>query len=235
MIEQYYHYLFCFNKNDSCNVSMCIFTIKIQAMHSRSIMIVFFLFSAVLSFSQQESKKYIADLKKERKEKDKEFINPEESPLPKEEIKGFKGLKYYKPDARYRITAQMQRYSTPDTIKMKTTTERLPLYIVFGRAIFTIDGKKDTLTIFRNVGLMTKEGYEDYLFVPFIDETSGETSYGGGRYIDARIPKDDLLILDFNKAYNPYCVYNKKKYSCPIPPRENFINARIKAGEKDYH
>lgn len=193
------------------------------------------LFSSTIGLCQESSKSYYADLKKERKNKNEEFINPDESPLPKEEIKDFKGLKYYKPNTRYKITASLERFSTPDTIKMKTTTERLPLYIVFGRAILNINGQKDTLTIFRNVGLMSKEGYEDYLFVPFTDETSGEGSYGGGRYIDARIPKDDLIVLDFNRAYNPYCVYNKKKYSCPIPPQENFINARIKAGEKDYH
>ncbi len=155
--------------------------------------------------------------------------------MPADNIKDFKGLNYYKPDLKFRIEARLEKYTTPDTIKMKTTTERLPLYIVYGRAIFSVSNITDTLTIFRNVGLMSKEGYEDYLFVPFTDETSGEGSYGGGRYIDTRIPVNDIIILDFNKAYNPYCVYNKKKYSCPIPPSENYINTKIRAGEKDYH
>ncbi|HLN53358.1 MAG TPA: DUF1684 domain-containing protein [Lentimicrobium sp.] len=205
----------------------------------KGIVIVFLLMVSVVGYTQKpgktSNKDYVSEIEKERIEKNQEFINPDESPLPAEEIKDFKGLNYYKPSSRFRITARLERFSTPDTIKMKTTTERLPLYIVFGRAIFSIGSLTDTLTIFRNVGLMTKEGYEDYLFVPFRDETSGEGSYGGGRYIDARIPQDDHIVLDFNRAYNPYCVYNKKKYSCPIPPQENFIDARIKAGEKDYH
>jgi hypothetical protein len=116
---------------------------------------------------------------------------------------------------------------------MKTTTERLPLYLVYGKAYFIIEGKEFALTIYRNVGLMSKPGYEDYLFVPFRDATSGLKSYGGGRYIDARIIEGDQIIIDFNKAYNPYCVYSKK-YSCPIPPSENYLELMVKAGEKNY-
>jgi len=188
-----------------------------------------------ISVSAQESfKSYKKALKKERKEKDIEFLDSKESPLAAEEIKAFRGLKYFKPNYSMVISAVLERKSTSDTIKMKTTTERLPLYIVYGTATFTIDGIKETLTIYRNVGLMSKSGFEDYLFVPFTDETSGMESYGGGRYIDARIPKDNTIVLDFNRAYNPYCVYSKR-YSCPIPPRENHLDIRIIAGEKNYH
>jgi uncharacterized protein len=192
------------------------------------------LMSTLNVFAQQDQKTYKKEVMKERVEKDKEFINPDETPLAKEEIGSFRGLSYFKPNLKYRITANLVRESSPDTIRMKTTTERLPLYLVYGKATFTLDGKDHTLTIFRNVGLMSKPGYEDYLFVPFIDETSGKQSYGGGRYIDARIIEGNSIVLDFNRAYNPYCVYSKK-YSCPIPPQENYINAKILAGEKKYN
>jgi uncharacterized protein (DUF1684 family) len=46
-------------------------------------------------------------------------------------------------------------------------------------------------------------------------------TYGGGRYIDLKIPKKDNLMIDFNKAYNPYCAYNAFDYNCPIVPIEN--------------
>ena len=197
--------------------------------------IFFFLMLGIMNISAQDiSKNYKKELKKERKEKDLEFLDVSQSPLPLEEIKNFMGLNYFKPNTKWLISARLERKSTPDTIKMKTTTERLPLYIVYGVAYFEADGLKDTLTIYRNVGLMTKPGFEDYLFVPFTDETSGEESYGGGRYVDARIPNDNTIMLDFNRAYNPYCVYSKK-YSCPIPPRENHIDIRVVAGEKNYH
>ena len=80
---------------------------------------------------------------------------------------------------------------------------------------------------------MSKPGYEDYLFLPFLDNTNGETSYGGGRYVEGRIPEGDILVIDFNKAYNPYCAYNEK-YSCPIVPRENSVDENIEAGVKAY-
>ena len=78
---------------------------------------------------------------------------------------------------------------------------------------------------------MVKEGFEDHLFLPFLDNTNGTTSYGAGRYIDLTIPEGDTIEIDFNTAYNPYCAYNEK-YSCPIVPGENYIDADIEAGVK---
>ena len=73
------------------------------------------------------------------------------------------------------------------------------------------------------------------LFLPFNDSSNGKTSYGGGRFIDIEIPENSSksIIIDFNKAYNPYCAYNHK-YSCPIPPKENLLVIPIAAGVKAY-
>ncbi|MBK6962708.1 MAG: DUF1684 domain-containing protein [Bacteroidales bacterium] len=176
---------------------------------------------------------YIASVEKERTEKNREFIEDENSPLDSIKKKEFPGLGYFGVDPKWRVSARMEKYSNPDTLKMKTTTERLPLYLVYGKAYFWVEGKEFALTIYRNVGLMSKPGYEDYLFVPFRDESSGQESYGGGRYIDAREVEGDSIVIDFNKAYNPYCVYSKK-YSCPVPPAENFLELLVTAGEKDF-
>lgn len=191
------------------------------------------LFSSISLSAQENIDQYASKILTERLEKDAEFIDEKQSPLTEAGRQTFQGLNYFAPDTKYVVEARLERISSPDTIKMKTTTERLPLYLVYGKAYFNIDGQEQTLTIFQNVGLMTKEGYEDYLFVPFTDETNGETTYGGGRYIDARIGEGSTIVLDFNKAYNPYCAYNKK-YSCPIPPRENHVSVEIKAGELKY-
>jgi len=176
---------------------------------------------------------YLKFIETERIEKDKEFTESGDSPLDPKYKPDFKGLKYFMADFKWYITARLEKFNNPDTIRMKTTTERLPLYLVYGKAYFTIEEKEFSLTIYRNVGLMTKPGFEDYLFVPFRDETSGFDSYGGGRYMDARIINGDKIVLDFNRAYNPYCVYNKK-YSCPVPPSENYLEIRVSAGEKDF-
>ena len=89
------------------------------------------------------------------------------------------------------------------------------------------------MNIYQGEENMQTEGLEDYLFMPFLDDTNGTTSYAGGRYIDLRIPEGDSIIIDFNTAYNPYCAYNEK-FSCPIVPRGNYLPIEIKAGLKAY-
>lgn len=189
--------------------------------------------AGIYAQNSAENKTYVSSVKKERAEKDKEFLNEADSPLDSIKKKVFRGLSYYRIEPKWRVTARLEKFPDPDTIKMKTTTERLPLYLVYGKAYFILEDKEFVLTIYRNVGLMTKPGFENYLFVPFRDATSGLKSYGGGRYIDARIIEGDQIIIDFNKAYNPYCVYSKK-YSCPIPPSENYLELMVEAGEKDF-
>jgi len=78
---------------------------------------------------------------------------------------------------------------------------------------------------------MNNPEYKDYLFFPFTDLTNNASTYGGGRYIDLRIPQGNVIVLDFNKAYNPSCAYSPK-YSCPIVPGENNIDVAITAGVK---
>ncbi|KAF0195703.1 MAG: hypothetical protein FD166_2876 [Bacteroidetes bacterium] len=179
-------------------------------------------------------REYSKNILKERKKNDRDFKKADNSPLDPKYKSDFKKLEYFNIDPQWVLNATLVPYTNPDTIKMKTTTERLPLYLVYGKAYFTIDGKKFNLTVFRNISLMTKPGYEDYLFIPFTDQTSGNESYGGGRYIDSRITEGNQILIDFNKAYNPYCVYSKK-YSCPIPPAENYLDIRVTAGVKDFH
>lgn len=194
----------------------------------------FFLIFTTLPGQGQTSVK-VSDFKKqlleERALKNADFKTGAQSPIDDTEKADFKGLNYFKPSTAWVINARIEKYQTPDTIQMRTTTERLPLYIVYGKASFNIKGKVHELTVFRNVGLMSKPGYENYLFIPFTDETTGNQTYGGGRYVDAYIEDSEFLTIDFNNAYNPYCVYNKK-YSCPIPPSGNHLTIKVNAGEK---
>jgi len=122
-------------------------------------------------------------------------------------------------------------YSKGKKFKMPTSTERTPIYRRYGFVYFEIAGQKCTLTVYQNMELIKKEGFKDYLFIPFKDATSGKESYGGGRYLDLRIPSSTAIVLDFNTCYNPYCAYSMR-YSCPIPPAENTLNINIEAGEK---
>lgn len=167
-----------------------------------------------------------------QKKLNREFKDSETSPLLKDVLKKFKSLKFYPINAHYVVRAKLIK--TPDSkpFEMPTTTERKPMYKKFGELHFEFEGSKFVLSVFQNLELVQKDEYKNSLFLPFTDLTSGAGSYGGGRYLDLEIPTTDELTLNFNLAYNPYCVYNYK-YSCPIPPEENFINTEIKAGIKE--
>jgi hypothetical protein len=161
------------------------------------------------------------------------FKNPETSPLPDRYRKDFEGLEFFEPNHEYMVKAKFVR--TPGAIPflMPTTTNRKSEEVVYGIAHFELNGVSHQLEIYQNKELMLKDEYKDHLFLPFLDRTNGEETYAGGRYIDLSIPKEDSIVIDFNKAYNPYCVYNKK-YSCPIVPGVNTLDTCILAGVKDF-
>ena len=186
---------------------------------------------SMLSCAQE--KKFLKGETEFQKEQNAKFKDATTSPLKPNDLKHFDGLDFFKFDSAYVVKASFKRTPNEKVFKMKTTTDREPEYVKYGELSFVLKGKDLTLNIYQNQGLIEKEGYEDYLFLPFLDETNGLESYGGGRYINARIPKGDTMIIDFNKSYNPYCAYNDR-YSCPIVPRKNYLKTRIEAGVKAF-
>lgn len=162
-----------------------------------------------------------------------EYKDASKSPLKEKDLKNFKGLEFFKFDSTYVVAASFTRAVDEKPFKMKTTTDRAPEYLKYGEITFDLNGKAFKLNVYQGQDLMKTEGFEDYLFLPFIDDTNGDETYGGGRYIDLRIPEGDSMIVDFNSAYNPYCAYNEK-YSCPIVPRENYLETEVKAGVKAF-
>ncbi|WP_310554715.1 DUF1684 domain-containing protein [Flavobacterium sp.] len=167
-------------------------------------------------------------------ELNKKYADSTSSPLNKEDLDHFKGLVFFEIDSKYVIEATFVRTKREKIFKMETTTSRLPEYKKYGELFFSIEGKDFKLNVYQNIDLSKKKEYKDYLFLPFTDLTCGNQSYVGGRYIDLRIPKKDIVRIDFNKSYNPYCAYNPK-YSCPIVPIENDLAIEIKAGVKKFH
>ena len=98
-----------------------------------------------------------------------------------------------------------------------------------------MDGKEQELNIYQSQDFDRDPTYKDYLFLPFTDATSGQGSYAGGRFLDVLTTdeKEGTMLIDFNKAYNPYCAYSGR-YSCPITPKENHLTVAIRAGVKAY-
>ncbi|MEZ4886106.1 MAG: DUF1684 domain-containing protein [Chitinophagales bacterium] len=161
------------------------------------------------------------------------FRSEDESPLTEKAKKKFKGLKFFPINEEYRVEADFVRIEDAVPFQMQTTTDRLPTYEQYGIAAFTLEGKTYQLIIYQSHQLREMEEYKNHLFLPFKDLTSGNKTYGGGRFMDLEIPEGDKIIIDFNKAYNPYCAYNHH-YSCPIPPKENYLDIKVLAGVKKY-
>ena len=161
------------------------------------------------------------------------FKDASKSPLKSKDLKVFEGLDFFPIDSLFVVKAQLLR--TPDSafFEMKTTTERVAKERVFGILTFTINEESYALKVYQGEADANSETAPNYLFLPFLDDTNGETTYGGGRYIDLSIPDGNQIIIDFNSSYNPYCAYNEK-FSCPIVPRDNYVPLEIKAGVKSF-
>lgn len=157
--------------------------------------------------------------------------NPD-SPLYWDLPEGFAGLNYYAEDKNFVFTVTVERFpETEPVVQMETSTGTLRPYRRWGRFKFTIDGQEAALTIYASL-----QGHD--FFMPFRDATSGKETYGSGRYLDSYRPGlqrtgENQFEVDFNLAYNPYCAYNDD-YSCPLPPRENWLTVAISAGEKRF-
>lgn len=176
----------------------------------------------------------ISSILEYQKEQNESFKDPETSPLPDKYRKDFEGLDFYEPDTSYIVKALIERTPDAEPFYMPTTTDRKTKEVVYGIAHFTLNGTEHQLEVYQSLDLVDQEEYRDYLFLPFLDNTNGEETYGGGRYIDLTTPEGDTLVIDFNKAYNPYCVYNKK-YSCPLVPRQNYLRTKVRAGVKNFN
>ena len=198
--------------------------------YSLKVFVIIALFSFSKAFSQQCSKETSLAYQKQL---NKEYANPKESPLSKKDLKKFKSLDFYSIDMAYCIEAKFVRTPNEKPFEMATTTARKPMYVKYGEVYFTLQGKECKLDVFQSIDLIKQEKYKDALFLPFTDFTSGNGSYGGGRYIDLKQPKGNSISIDFNTAYNPYCAYNHA-YSCPVPPQQNDLKVEVKAGVKEY-
>ncbi len=163
---------------------------------------------------------------------DAEYRDTAHSPLLPEDLAHFTELERFAPDAAFRVTATFKA-KLGKAFQMRTTTDRTPTYQSVGSLSFTLEGRKHKLTVYRNPDLSAKPEYANYLFVPFTDLTNGESTYGGGRYLDLTGPLGATVELDFNRAYNPYCAYGGR-YSCPIPPAENHLPVAVEAGVKAF-
>ena len=176
-----------------------------------------------------------ADARAAQEKLNREYLDPDHSILSSEQraaLAANGGLNFFPIDESYAVVARLERYPDPETVSMPTSGDRPAEFLVYGRLLFKLQGRPDTLDVFRSTNRFVPEEYRDLLFVPFRDATSGDDTYGGGRYLDLRVPDGDRVAVDFNKAYHPYCAYTTG-YNCPVPPRQNYLEQRVEAGVKN--
>lgn len=138
-------------------------------------------------------------------------------------VKNFTGIDRFPVNDKWRISASFVPFEKPKIISIPTIIGTPDKMICRGELHFKIDGKDYTI-------LPVDE--DGSLFIIFADETNGEETYGAGRFVYADPPDSTgKVIIDFNKAYNPPCIFTPFA-TCPLPPKENVIRTKITAGEK---
>jgi len=169
---------------------------------------------------------YTEDLETERAMKDRFMSSHVESPFVAERIPGFTGLNYFPIDERFRVRARLVRHPVPEEAYLRTNRDGQASMRYVGDLEFRLAGRPLKLRVYH-----AGEGVGTSVFVPFRDATSGDASYGPGRYLVLDLNEEDDYELDFNRAFNPYCAYTEA-FECGFPPSENDLPVEVRAGEK---
>ena len=169
---------------------------------------------------------YVSRLQADRAAKDDAFRKQPNDPVPPEQVNEFLPLKYFPPDPDYAVPASLTPASERIVVPMVTSAGKIRNQQRVGVLEFTLKGQSLTL------GAYVEEGASlNRLFVPFKDMTSGTETYAAGRYLELDRTASGVYTIDFNKAYNPFCYYNKS-FDCPYPPRDSLLPLPIRAGER---
>lgn len=168
-----------------------------------------------------------------RQARDRLFGAHPQSALSRAQKANFTSLDYYPYNPNWRFILPVDSNVEPEIIEIELQHDGITRLQRFGRVHFEIEGQSVSLSLYWILG------YGGGIFLPFRDATSGQTTYGGGRYLLDTIKHADLgyegnkIVLDFNFAYNPSCAYNAR-WVCPLAPRENWLPVRVPAGERQY-
>lgn len=151
-----------------------------------------------------------------------------DTPLSADARKAFRGLRWFPVDARYRVAARLQRHPARKPGNLAATGDDAVVLDEIGVLAFDLLGARSELLAYAPA---PGETDEDYVLIPFRDATSGQETYGAGRYLDVEPRADDAYELDFNRAYHPYCAHDAQ-WACVLPPPRNRLPIRVEAGER---
>ncbi len=200
-------------------------------MKIRLLSIVILLGLFAIGCQPKASPEYIEALDKHRIEYQDDFRKNSDGPLTPD---GVEMMDFFEADEEYSCMCDLVIDEQP-LVEMSTYAGKKKTFQLYARAKCKTSGKSFSVALFQHAGMSTHPIHGKKLFLPFKDETNGDLTYGGGRYMD--LSKDNIvnnqLKIDFNRCYNPWCAYSDG-FNCPIPPRENEIPLQILAGEKSF-
>lgn len=174
--------------------------------------------------------KFITKINSHRQLYKASFTQNERSPLTASDTSF---LNFYAPDQRWVKKAVFKASERDSVIEIPTYSGIKKPYRLYGTLTFKHDKKSLVLEVFKSAQTQANPVYKNHLFLPFKDDTNGDDTYGGGRYMDLSVSdiKNNKIILDFNKCYNPWCAYSDG-FNCPVPPKSNHLPIKVPAGEK---
>jgi uncharacterized protein (DUF1684 family) len=170
---------------------------------------------------------YVAEVEQHRADIEQRFRDDPETPIPPDKKDTLLPLQYYPIDPAFSVPASLRLSDERPVFEMPTSTGTIRRMQLVGSLNFTLQGQAMSLGAFVEDGTTQI----DSLFVPFADLTTGTETYPAGRYLDLYPTATGFYMIDFNKAYNPYCAYNSS-YECPYPPPSNRLKLAVRAGEK---
>jgi uncharacterized protein len=171
------------------------------------------------------TEEWTAELETERSMKNEFMLRDPESPFVVGRVP-FHDLRYFPPEPSFRIRATLQRRPTPEEAYLRTNRDNQAVMRYIGDLAFVVGNESLHLRVYH-----AGEGVGASVFVPFRDLTSGNESYGPGRYLTLELNEQDVYELDFNRAFNPYCAYTDD-FECAFPPAENDLPIAVPAGER---
>ncbi len=194
------------------------------------LIVVVVLGSLIYTLSGGESKAQYTDRIEAERERQFKYLKYNlESPLTEPQKKELDQLSFYPVDEAYKVKARLEPIEVKKMVQIPLTDGSVEKYVRHSFAVFDLNGQEVKLLLLQ----AADEGDKRNFFLAYADQTSGEVTYGGGRYLNLRQDGQRSITIDFNLSYNPYCAYNPD-FACPIPPRENILEISIPVGEKNY-
>ncbi len=140
--------------------------------------------------------------------------------------KRFAGIEHFRVDPKWRVEARFEPAAHDNEVEVPNALGYMEPTRAPGHVVFELGGGTHRLLALDDTG-------DGRLFLVFGDQTTGKETYGGGRFLYTDPPVDGKVVVDFNRAYNPPCVFSPYA-TCPLPPPGNRLKTRVEAGEKKY-